>query len=68
MTEDEIVNELYDQIESTFELECDKCCEVFQEYTSDKESAADKFFENGFTFKKFKPDEIGGKIICGKCR
>jgi len=62
MTEDEIVNEIYEQIECTFSLECDKCCELFgEEYKLDKESAADAFFKNGFTFKD-------GEIICGKCR
>jgi len=71
MTEDEIVNEIYDQIEATFSLQCDRCYAILITKISgvmDKESTADYFFEEGFTFKKFKPDEVGGEIICGKCR
>ena len=71
MTEDEIVNEIYDQTECIFSLQCDKCYTTLETKKSgimDKEAAADYFFEEGFTFKKFKPDEVGGEIVCGKCR
>jgi len=68
MTEDEIVNEIYDQIETTFLLQCDLCNVIVEKEEGDQEGAADYFFAEGFTFKKFKPDEIGGEIICGKCR
>ncbi len=67
MTDDEIINELSDQIEATFSLQCDKCYSVFKVQKPDQEDAADHFFAEGFTFKKFKPDKINGEIICGKC-
>jgi len=70
MTEDEIVNEIYDQIEATFLIQCNKCYATLETKKSgimDKEAAADYFFGEGFTFIKFKPDEVSGEIICGKC-
>ena len=68
MDEDEIVNEIYDRIETTFALECDLCCEIIHKEEGDQEAAADFFFTEGFTFIKFKPDSVGGEIVCAKCR
>jgi len=68
MTEDEIMNEIYDQIECTFSLQCDKCGEHFLVQKADKEDAVNHFFAEGFTFKKFKAGEVAGQIICVKCR